>query len=591
MIANILVILLLLVIAFLWGTTGKGRGFFSSFLSMVCVVAAGAIAFAVWEPVVYGLLLGLGRGGGFMENIAWGVGLLGPFLIALVILRLAVDQIVRSNVDMDDALNFVGGAACGAVSAIICVGILMISLGFFRLGPSMLGHQHIEEDGGSLIVRKNLWVPVDQLTAMFYEHLSTAGFASGRPLATELPNVHEQAAMSRMLYVRDTDDGTRMTRLNMQPDDFRVLGTYYIDGDRGSLLEGLRVVYPDDTAPQAGRLFTVFTEITSQAAEESGQVVVGPGQVRLVCKPQNQPDALAVHPVAMIAKAEANGPLVRFRMDADGIFIPSTGAASRHIYGFEFYIPPNVEPRSIIIKNVRASLRGVPQTGPLAGTAAREDALRAGTLLEPFGIESARNLVANLDTSGARTLQGDARGNFRGLEINSRLPERFTINRSDRGGLRITDDDNEITGGEHKFDERTLDNRGLDKKLRVERFAATSDTAVLRMELVWDNQYTAFGQAVERAGRSEKPLLVSDSGATFEAVGYVYQEGDTVQIRYTPDDPIQSLGDMPTLSTSKRDQNLVLIFRVSEGSSIVSFVLAGEDEAKLAVSLEPAMQI
>ncbi len=43
---NILSIGLVVLIAYVW----MGRGFLSSFLNLVCVLIAGGIAFAVWEP-------------------------------------------------------------------------------------------------------------------------------------------------------------------------------------------------------------------------------------------------------------------------------------------------------------------------------------------------------------------------------------------------------------------------------------------------------------------------------------------------------------------------------------------------------------
>ena len=88
---NILVVLLVLLIAYWWGN----QGFFSAIIHLVCVIVAGALALAFWEPLTLGLLLR----GGFFDSYAWGFGLLGLFVVSLFILRLATNKLVPGNVD------------------------------------------------------------------------------------------------------------------------------------------------------------------------------------------------------------------------------------------------------------------------------------------------------------------------------------------------------------------------------------------------------------------------------------------------------------------------------------------------------------
>ncbi|MDI1290704.1 MAG: hypothetical protein PSX37_12235, partial [bacterium] len=80
---SLIAIAIMLLTAYIWLT----RGFFSAFLHMICVVLAGGIAFAVWEPFAY-LLLDKGR---FLESTAWCLGLALPFTAALLVLRLICD--------------------------------------------------------------------------------------------------------------------------------------------------------------------------------------------------------------------------------------------------------------------------------------------------------------------------------------------------------------------------------------------------------------------------------------------------------------------------------------------------------------------
>ncbi|MGA1517490.1 MAG: hypothetical protein ACO396_06925, partial [Phycisphaerales bacterium] len=66
---NLLILGLAALIAYWWASQGA----FSALLHLLCVIAAGVLAFAVWEPVAIKLL-----GMGALSNFAWGLGLLAP---------------------------------------------------------------------------------------------------------------------------------------------------------------------------------------------------------------------------------------------------------------------------------------------------------------------------------------------------------------------------------------------------------------------------------------------------------------------------------------------------------------------------------
>ena len=95
---------LALVIILLIGYTWMLRGFFSAFLHMICVFAAAAIAFAVWEPIAYMLL----EQGGLLENSAWAIGLGLPFAVALIPIRLIFDKIIPANVKVLPPVDYIG---------------------------------------------------------------------------------------------------------------------------------------------------------------------------------------------------------------------------------------------------------------------------------------------------------------------------------------------------------------------------------------------------------------------------------------------------------------------------------------------------
>jgi hypothetical protein len=77
---DVIVIVMVIVIAYIW----SARGFLSAFLHLLCVIAAGAIAFAVWEPMALWILGQQGGQDGYALNLSWGVALGAPFVIALL---------------------------------------------------------------------------------------------------------------------------------------------------------------------------------------------------------------------------------------------------------------------------------------------------------------------------------------------------------------------------------------------------------------------------------------------------------------------------------------------------------------------------
>lgn len=83
MILSIVISLLVLLIAYWWAN----QGLFDAFIQLICVVIAGALAFALWEPITIGFLL---SGGGF-DSYAWGVSLGFLFLGLLFLLRFVAD--------------------------------------------------------------------------------------------------------------------------------------------------------------------------------------------------------------------------------------------------------------------------------------------------------------------------------------------------------------------------------------------------------------------------------------------------------------------------------------------------------------------
>ncbi|MEC9373407.1 MAG: CvpA family protein [Planctomycetota bacterium] len=579
MILNLVVIAIVLGIAYMWAA----QGVFSALLHLVCTIAAGAIAFGVWEILVDTLLLGV------RQDIAWGVGLVAPFAVSLLLLRLAADKLIPANMDFDGATNFVGGAIFGLGSGVITAGILLIAVGFMSMPASLMGFQRLAyEPSGNIAARDSLWLPADRITAGLYETLSTAGFATSTPLAIHQPDVHEQAQLVRLTF----DDKSRTT---LSPNDFDVIGHYEVAADSPNALtmDSFSVTEDGEGIPQQVRtidgeqypagstLHGYVITFKAGAREKSGQVVIGPAQVRLIYRIGDEADA--AHPFAVVSQADGSGAAAaRFRFADPAPAIASPSAASQVTMAFEFLLPPGAEPVDLLVKNARARLGGVPAVagsaeGPLT-VAARDEAVRTMSLLGMQG------RAGDIDTSGAvQVAGGDVRAvRDRGIEISNAVSRSF--NRQSRGGLEVSAE-NEITGGRHKFDRGAMSS-DVPRQLRVERFGVPSGVQLVQVDVSLQSKLSILGKSVQMAQEVVPPVLIDSNGQQYQAIGYVYQDSEVYEIRYTPEQPIRGLREIPELSRNKPDQSLELLFFVNNGVNVTTFALGNAAVAEFDPAVE-----
>ena len=117
MILSVLIIIVIALAAFWWGNQGA----FSALLHMLCALVAGAVGFAVWEPLAFMFL----NAGGLPKSIpqfAWGLGLAIPFIVTFVVLRVLCDTLVKSNLTLPKGAEL-GVGLCGC-AWIACASLL-----------------------------------------------------------------------------------------------------------------------------------------------------------------------------------------------------------------------------------------------------------------------------------------------------------------------------------------------------------------------------------------------------------------------------------------------------------------------------------
>jgi hypothetical protein len=584
MFMNIGVILLVLFIAYLW----TQQGLFSAFLHFVCTLVAGAIALAVWEPLVYGALLG------FRQDLAWSLGLIGPFLISLVILRLASDKLIPGNLKFDEGTNFIGGGAFGFGAGVITAGMLLISVGFMRLPHDFAGYQPVRYDtNGNVVAGDTLWLPADTLTVRMYETLSRGGFtAGGSALAVRQPDLHRQAGLVRMT-VRDKGE------VALKPNAVEVLGTYALSGDilsdsfflspEGEPVRQQAAYFDGDRVGSNALLYGVALNFNAGAREGTGQVVLGPGQMRLIVRTPDG-DVMGVQPMAVVSQAEGSSlELGRWRFDAPEVFVASTSTAAETRMAFEFAIPAGSEVEDLLVKNLRIPASKLPSPTQYPSTDARDEAIRNGAIVgltldggsgtTTSGATQAPSGTTQTTSAGGGAVTIDGADNRAwaqaGVQINRTLPTGPMLKSKIRGGVSFNANDDGLTRANLVVNKQDVSSTGGPQNLRVDQFATIEGAAIVKVDISFRSPLTIAGRAVDQAMRFSVPILRDTAGEVYTPIGYYTEDGDRLELKFDPSQQLQ-MAELPTISRSAQQVQVVLIYAVTDGRSLREFAFGNE---------------
>lgn len=585
MIIKVLCLILLLGMTWVW----LNRGFFNALIHMLCTVVAGAIAFAVWEPLAY-LIMSVSPDKGiltFLGYVAWGAGLLVPFAVSLLALRFLTDSVVRTKVSPIGVVDYLGGGICGAVAATITVGIFFIGYGFLPgSGKVKPIYYSTSSDGiGSLKRSGGLWIPAEKFTAALYGHLSTTSLRTGEPLADWYPDLD----LAGYAINRSVAEGK--AKPSMPADAIKITKTYFVGDESGStpMKDLLATEVGADAFVQrytdvsgnpvsSGRLFGVVIEFSEKAKESNGQVVMGNGQARLIMRGAD--GTIAAHPIALISQARSSDAELygRFPFDSEDLFISSVGGGARATMGLEFVVPAGYVPEAISIKNTRVDLEPTEQV--FGDSLGRFAALNAGSLV-------GGSKVTNLDTADATKIEVDTNRGGRekpAVTVGGRLGYAFEVRQ--KGSLEI-DEENGVLRGDQQFLPSDLNARGVSRNVVIDSFSTSSDVEIVQVLVSRESPASLLGKSVRTAERVLPPQLVDVNGQVYPAVGFIYEDKDIVRISYDPSQSIRGLSTLPTLSSSRSDQEMRLVFRVSKGVEIRYFSIG----PKVVIELDPPVLV
>lgn len=590
---SVMVLLIVAFVTYAWVV----RGFFSALVHLACTVVAGAVALGAWEPLsLWVMSLAPDRGFlSFLRDSAWAIGLAAPFAIALALLRFGTNAILPANARCEDTLDYVGGGVCGLASGVLTAGFFLLSLGYMRFAPDAMGYQPVrytmQSEGRGSIEREpgflvGMTPRVDLITARFYEFLSRTTLRTGEPLAKWYPDFDAAPWANRMTYLS-------AGRNSVRPDDFSVLGWYtvgltpqdanpsggrFTGGPLAPLMTDLwdeqRQVSLDLNGKRVDRgyLAGFKVRLKSGAKEKQGQILVGAGQVRLVVESVEAEEFKTLHPVAVVTNMGIEGlppdtpaASARFRYNGNDVFFASVGGAADAGMWFEFAIPSGFRPIGLYIKNVRWEVPEAPPQQTFATPAERD-----ATIVAMGGV-----LPRTEDP-----LAGSGDGS--GVTVSNAIG--WSIQRGSHGSLEIQRDGrwSYVVDGEETFDARELREsaRGLDRSLLIDRFTVTPDTVVVRLDVSMRSPASLLSREADNANPDEPLVLVDTNGQAYEAIGYIYSDAERMKLRYTAGRPLRGINDLTrsgvTLSRSRPEQKLELIFRPTFGVKIAAFRIGGQ---------------
>lgn len=589
---NALAVGIVLLSGYLWMT----RGYFSAFLNLLCVVAAGAVAFAVWEPFAYAILNAVSEKdwyGDIVLGSAFGIALGLPFTVVLAVLRFGVDGFLRRNAQVGTTADYVGGGVCGLLAGVVVSGFAVLTFGMLRFPADggMLDYRPANFGAQGAVIRDaGLWVPTDKIVAGLYGRMSDGSFCGSESLSKWYPNLDMVPALLR----QTASDGNG--RHYMKADQVRIEGRYVVDGGKdGKGVDALLVDRwrPEKQAgvtdiegkayPAGSKLHGYVLHFQSGAKEKNGQVVIGNAQVRLLAK---APDGTTqdFFPFAALSKrrveevgdqqlrkkTELRDLYARFPYNSQGIVIPSIGGDADAKMGFEFILPDRYEPVALFVRNVRLPLDATAPT-TYASTGERDGAI------ERF-MNGRGGTPSNTPLDASKAVQVQVTPDApvpQGWEISNRLPNGLALQKDQVGpGIDLEEVERggwAITAGSAIYMKAELKGSNmLDKNLRVNGLATSSDTVIVQLDVSTKYEWTI---AEKGLALDQSISMIDKEGNRFDAAGYYFTDGERVYLSYTPNQSLR-LKDLPKqLSRSNSDFELVLFFRVTKGAVVTGFAV------------------
>ena len=511
---TIAISIILVALATYW--FGFKEGFFSGVVHLACVITAGAVAFAFWEPLAHTLL-----GTPALKEWAWGLSLLGLFTVLLFGLRLATNLLIPDRQNFPHVVDIVGGGATGLAIGILTAGIGLIGVGFLPIGDMGGGLIRMQSKAGQPALKSQVPLPAT-LTQSFYASLSRGAFApmtNRDGLATAYPALARQAWGLQ----RDTVEKGRI-ELTAAPSDLTV-GTPYVGTYPGASGEGDHIVVPVTVNKEGFHRGATFVLSASQAH------LVGDGATPTIAFPKGWREGGRNYLFDGMTNYATNVP----GEQEISLLLVFDGADLK-----------GQSPRSLFYKGLRL---------PLA---------TPSTDLADLPMDGSGGARASYDTDAARIPSSYVRvDSTLGVIINKNsLPADMDVQ---GGAITLADG----------LDLPAKTSGTVNKSLRVDRLYELPGTKLIKLDVsrgkspvnIWDDLRSQAGE--------DAPLVLVDSdGNTFTPIGWLHTQSSSgmINVKLDPRTGVPTVGAVPMLSSAGKD-GLDLLFSIPLGRKIVAIKL------------------
>jgi hypothetical protein len=524
----IILFLLILIIA---GAIAR-QGMLSSFLHMICVISAGAIAMGLLEPLGFGLLDSVGGFAAYMS----GTTLILVFLISLLVLRLSMDSLVPENLNFNKTVEWVGAGIFAICGSFLSVGIVVIGVGMLQFVPNGFGYEGWVRDRGTgrpAISGTPMYPAV--VTARLYEFLSMGSLAptfNSGSLATYRPNI-DQTSWS---LARDSFDGdSGNSRTWIQPKSVKITST------NGFIFSaGLDPARFNPDFPRFEGAYVVRVEVDVTGFDNGNEFTMSASQARLIAPPTASGRKPKVAFPVLFSEPTKQGIEV-YAFDDPSNFISSM--AGQQKISFSLYFPKKDigEPLSgkyfIEIKQLRIELPTL-------------------EVVDDAGAATASSTTNSIPTGAGGPLPSGS------LEFSSEIGLKLSYNK--RGSL-VIDDDNKVTRGLSEFPSNAPSGN-VSRKLRVENFYEPLDTRIAQITVRRGTSLDT--ERIKRDGGGGDALVLVDSnGQTYFPAGYIKKGPKITLVSFDPASLVMTIDELPSLPSSG-NTDLILLFRVPVGVTL-----------------------
>lgn len=522
------------------------QGMFSAFLHLILTVLAGCLALALWEPIVYGMLLAR------MPEYAWGAGLLLPFGLILLVLRWTFDHYIGGNVNFHAMADRIGGGFFGLLSGILTAGMLVIGLQMIGL-QSLFGYQGwtVNDEGEPERVA-TIFPNVDGITASFFDRLS-GGAMSAITGNVTLADVRPRLDIDASLFNQPAFvNGTRRAV---------VPGAAWIDTKEhpyAVVTDDGETDFKNIPKPSADQKLVIVpvriavqtNDVAHGSGDEDGIYRVTRNQIPLAAHDPVSGKKTFYYPEGYIYNRE-----YKSLIGAGEFAYSPSGTISETIHLWVYLIPIKHEPEFVSVKNARLDL-------PQINTALTETstAVAMGNYVKP-----------DRDPDPGTT--GDPPPQQWRYRVNNKLPWTFNKNRIQG----VTFVGNAIANGRGTL--RKPDRGRIQKNIAVSTIHHASTARIVQVNLgTRKSAESLLGKVVEKSVLlTQPPLLIDDRGTELRAMGFGVVQGAEYTFSINPAQAMRNLNDINLGSLSDK-ATVILYFQVPQGSNLVQFKLGQETE-------------